>query len=65
MIAIKYGGAMVALPLVHAPLRNDVRRNYRDRRRTHDRYDARAYATLTALWYTATTHPRVTVRPLW
>lgn len=45
MIAIKYGGAMVSLPLVNTTLRNDVRRNYRDWRRTHDRYDARAHAT--------------------
>lgn len=65
MIAIKYGAAMVTLPLVNATLRNDVRRNYRDWRRTHDRYDARAHATLTALWYTVTTHPRVSIRPLW
>ena len=49
LIAIKYGAAMVTLPLVNATLRNDVRRNYRDWRRTHDRYDARAHATLTAL----------------
>lgn len=65
MIAIKYGGAMVALPLTHATIRNDVRRTYRDWRKTHDRYDARCYATLAALWFTATSHPRVTIKKLW
>lgn len=65
MIAVKYGGAMVTLPLRNATMRNDVRRNYRDWRQTHDRYDARAHATLTTLWYTVNTHPHVSIRALW
>lgn len=64
MIAIKYGGAMVALP-VGGTHRSDVRRTYRDWRKTHDKYDARQMATLSALWFTATSHPRVAIKALW
>ena len=64
MIAVKYGGAMVALPVMDSH-RTEVRRTYRDWRKTHDKYDARQRATLTALWFTATSHPRVTIKALW
>lgn len=63
-MALKYGGAIVVLPVgdVH---RMFVRQTYRDWRRTHDRYDARQFATNSALWYTAVSHPRVSVRNKW
>lgn len=64
MIAIKYGGAMVALPVCKSH-RQEVRHTYRMWRQTHDRFDARQYAERTALWFTATSHPRVTVRAKW
>ena len=55
---------MVTLPVMDSH-RTEVRRTYRDWRKTHDRYDARAHATLTALWYTVNTHPHVSIRALW
>lgn len=56
---INYGGYLVRLPIDNATLRGDVRRTYRDWRKTSGRYDARVMAERSALWFAATSHPRV------
>ena len=55
---INYGGYLVRLPIDNVMLRNDVRRTYRDWRKTNGRYDARMFAERSALWLVATSHPR-------